>query len=197
MAIQQYKTFVLLVMVVLSFFAASPVLQKFVLDSQTTHLTEFSILGQYHNTTYPVNVASEAEQSLFLGVTNHMGSCVYYQIEVKFRNESQSAPDSFNKTNSALMPTGVIPLFLADNQTAELPITISFQYKTSTAAVTMQKIIINGFPMTANLPTLTWDNKNSGYLGNLFFELWTYNQTANAFQYDQRYVSLWLNFGFS
>ena len=40
---------------------------------------------------------------------------------------------------------------------------------------------------------IAWDPQRMGYYGNVFFELWIFNDTANAFQYNQRYVSLWLN----
>ena len=193
MPFQQYKTLILVVLVVLAFFAVSPALQQLALVPQTTHLTEFSVLGSYRNATYPFNVSSGEEQSLFLDVTNHLGSCAYYQIEVKFRNETQPAPDSFNKTNSALPSLAEFPFCLADNQTIELPVTVSFSYNISNTALNMHEIIVNGFPISTNLPTIAWDTKNSGYYGNLFFELWAYNETTNAFQYNQRYVSLWLN----
>lgn len=195
MPVQQYKTLILVVMVVLALFAASPALQQLVLVPQKTHLTEFSVLGPYHNATYPFDVASGEKQALFLDVTNHLGSCAYYQVEVKFRNETQSAPDSFNKTNSALSSLGDIPFCLADNQTIELPVTVSFSYNISNEALNMQKIIVNGFSISTNSTTIAWDPRNAGYYGNLFLELWVYNETANAFQYNQRYVSLWLDFG--
>ena len=116
MAIQQYKTLLLVVTVVLALFVASPAIQQLVAVPQTTHLTELSIFGAYHNATYPYNVEAGQSYPLYLNVDNHLGSCAYYQIEVKFRNQTQSAPYSFNDTNSNLPSLGNISFCVANNQ---------------------------------------------------------------------------------
>ena len=56
MPIQQYKTTILVVTIVLALFAASPAIQRLVVAPQTAGLTELSILGFYQNATYPFNV---------------------------------------------------------------------------------------------------------------------------------------------
>src|SRR5208283_20134 len=129
MALQQYKTLLLVVTVVLALFVASPALKQLVAVPQTTPLTELSIFGAYDNATYPYNVVVGQNYSLYLNVDNHLGSLAYYQIEVKFRNETQSAPDSFNDTASNLPSLGDISFSVANNQTLQLSINISFQYQ--------------------------------------------------------------------
>ena len=196
MAIQQYKTLLLVVTVVLALFVASPAIQQLVVVPQTTYLTELSIFGSYHNATYPYNITVGQNYPLYLNVDNHLGSCAYYLIEVKFRNQTQSAPDSFNHTSSNMASLGNISFIVANNEALQLPIDISFKYKldgNNKDQLDMQNIIVNGFSLSVSPTTIAWDPQGIGYYGNLFFELWIFNDTTNAFQYNQRYVSLWLN----
>ncbi len=196
MPLQKYKTLLLVVTVVLALFVASPAIKQLVAAPQTIPLTELSIFGAYHNATYPYNITVGQNYQLYLNVDNHLGSCAYYQIEVKFRNETQSAPDSFNDTNSNLPSLGDISFCVANNQALQLPITLSFQYQVdgnNPNQLDMQSIIVNGFSLSVSPTTIAWDPQNLGFYGNVFFELWVFNDSANAFQYNQRYVSLWLN----
>lgn len=196
MALQQYKTLLLVVMVVLALFVASPAIQQLVVVPQTTYLTELSIFGSDHNATYPYNITVGQNYPLYINVENHLGSCAYYQLEVKFRNQTQSAPDTFNRTSSDLSSLGNISLMVANNEALQLPIDISFQYQldgSNINQVDMQAVSVNGFSLSVSPTTIAWDPQKTAYLGNLFFELWVFNDAANAFQYNQRYVSLWLN----
>jgi uncharacterized membrane protein len=185
----------LVVTIVSALFVASPAIQQLLLVyPQTVHLTEFSLLGPYHNATYPYNVTVGKNYRLYLDVGNRLGSCAYYLVQVKFRNQTQSAPDSFNHTSSNQPSLDSISFFVADKETLELPIDISFQYKLgeNKTELDMQNIILNGTVLKANTP-IVWDSQRKGFYGNLFFELWIFNDTLNVFQYHQRYVSLWLN----
>jgi uncharacterized membrane protein len=196
MAIQQYKALVLVVTAVLALFAASPAIQQFTIAPQTTNLTELSILGSYHNSTYPYNITVGHYYPLYLDVANHLGYCAYYMIEVKFRNQTQSAPNAFNQTSSNLPSLADISFCLANNQALELPMNISFYYvlnQNQRLGLNMEDVIVNGFSLSVSQTTITWDSQRMGYYGNLFLELWIFNETTNAFQYNQRFVSLWLN----
>lgn len=196
MAVRQYKTLLLIVTVVLALFVASPAIKQLVALPQTTPLTELSIFGAYQNATYPYNVTAGQNYQLYLNVDNRLGYCAYYQIEVKFANETQSVPDSFNYTDSELPSLGDISFCVANNQALQLPVGISFQYQldaNNPNLLDMQNIAVNGFPLSLSSTTIAWDPQNLGYYGNVLFELWLFNNTANAFQYNERYVSLWLN----
>lgn len=196
MATQQYKSLILVVTAVLALFAASPAIQQISVNPNTDPLTELSILGIYHNATYPFNVSLGQSYQLYLNIDNHLGSCAYYQIEIKFRNQTQPGAGSFNDTSSTLAPIGEFSVCAANNQNLELPVNVSFTYQLDPYNATqldMQQITVNGFPLSLNSTTLTWDPQRLGFFGNLFFELWVFNDTTSAFQYDQRYVSLWFN----
>jgi hypothetical protein len=195
MGLQQYKVLLLVVTFASALFIASPAIQQILVIPQTEYFTELSLMGPYHNATYPSNVAVDENFHIYLNIQNHLGSCSYYIIQMKFRNQTQSAPDSFNHTNSDQPTLGSISFFVADKGTLELPIDISFQYKIDeniTDQLDMQTITLNGAALNANTTTITWDSLRKGFYGNLFFELWIFNNTVNAFQYHQRYVSLWL-----
>jgi len=77
---------------------------------------------------FPYNVASGQRYDLFLGVSNHLGHAAYYSVQIKFRNLTQSAPDSFNRTASSLTPLYNLNVLVADQETWELPVTFGFDY---------------------------------------------------------------------
>jgi len=195
MGLQQYKTLLLIVTVVLALFVASPVLQKLVYYPQTDFFTELSLFGSYNNATYPSNATTGDNYRLYLNVDNHLGSCAYYVIEPKFGNQTQFTPDSFNHTNSVLPSLSSITFFVADKESLQLPIDVSFQYQidpSNSGLLDVQSITLNGATISAYPTTIAWNSEKEGFYGNLFFELWIYNATANALQYHERYVSLWL-----
>ena len=195
MGLQQYRALLLIITAVSALFIASPALQQLVFFPQTDFFTELSLFGSYNNATYPSNVTAGDNYRLYLNVDNHLGSCSYYVIEMKFRNQTQSAPDSFNHTSSDLPSLGNITFFVADKKSLQLPIDISFQYtidRNITNQLDMQNITLNGAALNTKSTTIAWNSEKKGFYGNLFFELWIYNDTTNALQYHQRYVSLWL-----
>ncbi|MCL5948892.1 MAG: DUF1616 domain-containing protein [Candidatus Bathyarchaeota archaeon] len=195
MGLQKYRALLLILTAVSALFIASPALQKLVFFPQTVFFTELSFFGPYNNATYPSSVTVGNISRLYLNVDNHLGSCAYYVIEIKFRNQTQSAPDSFNHTSSVLPSLGSITFFVADNESLQLPIDVSFQYKidaNNSRLLDMQSLTLNGATINVNPTTIAWDSQKNGFYGNLFFELWLYNDTTNALEYHQRYVNLWL-----
>jgi hypothetical protein len=195
MGLSQYKTFILVAMTALALLIASPSIQQLLFYPQTDNLTEFWMFGPNHDAAYPANATADQTYRIYLDVTNHLGSAAYYNVELKFRNQTQSGPSSFDRTSSDLPALSSIALVAADNQTTETPLDISFQYHVvngTTSTLYMDTVTVNGFAIDASAITIAWDKEKSGFFGNLVFELYTYNGTTNAFQYHQRYLSLWL-----
>jgi uncharacterized membrane protein len=193
MALQRFKVLILIVTAVLALFIASPVLEQLIVMSQT-QLTEMWLLGPKHDATYPSAVNSSQQVRLYLDVSNHLGSYASYVAEVKFRNATQSAPDSFAQTSSKLPALARLTFFVADNATYELPIDVTFTYNVTegtTRQLQMQTVTINGEAISVNSTRIAFDSAKGGFYGNLFFELYLYN-SAGGFEYHQRYVSLWL-----
>jgi len=195
--ILQHKVVFIVVTAFLALLVASPVLEKALVYPQTESLTELWLLGPQHGAeNYPYNIAKNDNYSVFLGVTNHLGSCAYYVIEVKFRNLTQSAPDSFNRTPSSLASLYNLNFFLADNASLELPVTFSFDYTYDSAAssVFFSNLKFNNLNIDLNGYSASWDSERKVFFGALIFEIWVYNGTTNGFQYHERYVDLKLNF---
>ena len=195
--IQQHKVVFIFVTAFLALLVASPVLEKALVYPQTESFTELWLLGTQHGAeNYPHNAAKNDNYGVFLGVTNHLGSCAYYVVEVKFRNQTQSAPDSFNRTPSSLASLYNANVFLADNASWELPITFSFDYSYDSIAssVYFSRLQFNDVALSLNGYSTSWDPDRKGFFGDLVFELWLYNSTIGSFQYHERYVDLKLNF---
>lgn len=193
MKIQQYKTFILVITIALSLLIASPSIQQALVYPQTDKLTEFYLLGPNHDAAYPSNITQNQNNKMYLEIANHQGSCQTYQIEIKFRNQTQPAPNSFNHTHSNLPPLTTLTVAVAENSTEEIPLDISFQYTPSARLqLKMQNITINNYSLEVNSTTIAWDTQKMGFYGNLFFELWIYNSTTSSYQYHERYLSLWV-----
>jgi len=191
---EKYRTLILAIAAITALVFASPALQQLIVEPPTDPLTEMWLLGPDHTAAYPSNVTSGENYRLYLDVSNHLGSCAYYVVEVKFRNASQSAPDSFNRSYSDLSSIGSLTLFAANNQTTEMPLDITFHYKVNNASTMLDiaNLTVNGVALHPDGTTISYDKEKGGFYGNLFFELYLYSQTTNSFQYNERYNSLWL-----
>jgi uncharacterized membrane protein len=196
MRLHEYRILLVVVTVIVALLVASPALSRLTTLPRTEFFTEMWILGPNHEAQdYPFNITRGHNYDVFLGVGNHLGYFAYYLVEVKFRNQTQSAPNSFNRTSSSLPSLFNITAFVADEETWELPVTISFDYgyNATLTQVSLHIMILNGIELDMHPYTIEWDSKNSGCLGSLFFELWIYNAATSSFQYHERFVDLWLN----
>jgi hypothetical protein len=197
--LQQYKVLFLVGVSITALFVASPALQRLLVYPQTNFFTEMWLLGPKHMAeNFPFNITSNSNYTIFLGIGNHLGSCAYYSIQVKFRNQTQPAADSFNRTASSLPPLYSISAFVADKEELEIPISFSFNYVQDSYNGTLLQVrflnmAFNNSVLNLNDYTAVWDAEKSGFFGNLFFELWIYNGTVGGFQYHERFTGLWLN----
>jgi hypothetical protein len=219
----QYKALFLVVTGVVVLFIASPVLEKVLVYPQTEYFTELWLLGPQHTAeNYPHNITRGEDSSIFLGIANHLGSCAYYVVEVKFRNATQSGPDSFNRTCSSLEPLYSLNVFVPDKETLEMPMSFSLDYsfdevtrtayrnvpvsthdgnvtyRTISENVTLERANLNHLRLndvTVSLQGLSSDfnPQTREFFGNLVFELWLYNPQTSNLVYHERYVDLKLN----
>jgi hypothetical protein len=224
MAFHEYRVLFTAIIGILTLITASPALQRVLVYPQTEFFTEIWLLGPRHNAeNYPHNITNNANYTAFLGVANHLGSCAYYIIEMKFRNETQSAPNSFNHTHSSLSSLYSLTIFVADNDILEVPFTFAFNYKFQNVIrvvysnvtvpqgpgknATIEQRAYNVNVLQASFDSLRfndvtlslkgyssdWNPKTREYFGNLIFELWVYNSSVGSFQYHERYVDLKFN----
>jgi len=195
MNLQQYKALWIVVTAVLALLVASPALQRVLVYPQTDFFTELSLLGPGHMAEdYPFNITQNENYTVYLGITNHLGSCAYYEVQVKFRNETESAPNSFNQTASTLPSLYNVLVFVADKESCELPVTFSFDYSLfNKNQVVFNSLTFNGASLSLAGLSTDWNSTMSVFYGNLVFELWIYNGATNTFQYNARFVDLKFN----
>jgi hypothetical protein len=199
MNLQKYEVLFIVVISVLALLVASPVLQRLLVYPQTEFFTEMWLLGPEHKAeNYPLNITIRENYHVFLGIANHLGHCAYYLIQLKFRNQTQSAADSFSRTPSSLLPLYSITAFVADKEKLEIPISFSFNYVQSSYNDTLLQVrfidmTFNDTVLNLSGYTAVWDAERSGFFGNLFFELWIYNSTVGALQYHERFTGLRFN----
>jgi hypothetical protein len=194
--LQRYKVLFIVVIGVSALLVASPALQQILVLPQTEYFSELMLLGPGHLAEdYPFNITRNEYYSIFLDVGNSMGKCGYYQIQVKFRNETQSKVDVYNRTPSSLSSLYNITAFVANKENWELLTAFSFDYEyiPSSDQIHFNQLIFNGLQLDIHGYSASWNSTNNEFAGTLFFELWIYNDTLNAFQYDARFVSLRLN----
>ena len=141
---------------------------------------------------YPFNVSTDGNYNVTLGVGDHMGSSMYYQVDVMLRNESESMP---NGTFSSSLPVLYqYNIFLGDGQIWNDTLTFSFPQVvfSGNGSCSVNKMKLNDAEIQLDR-TAVWDNENYGFYYQLLVELWFYNQTSDELLYDGRYVGLWLN----
>ena len=196
MNLQEYKVLLLVIISVSALLVASPALQRLLIYPQTEFFTELWLLGPNHKgEKYPFNITRNENYNVFLGVGNHLGHCAYYVVQVKFRNLTQPAADSFNRTSSSLPSLYNITAIVADKETLEIPIVFSFDYayNENLSQVNFNRMMFNNVALNLNGYSTARDPQTNRFFGNLFFELWIYNDTIGTFQYHERYTDLKLN----
>lgn len=196
MNLQEYRILFMVIISVSALLVASPALQRLLTLPQTEFFTELWLLGPEHKAeNYPFNITRNENYNVFLGVGNHLGHCAYYVVQVKFRNLTQSAADSFNRTSSSLSSLYNITAVVADKETWEMPIVFSFdyQYNENASQVNFNRLMFNNVALNLNGSSTAWDPQANRFFGNLFFELWIYNDTISTFQYHERYTDLKFN----
>ena len=192
--LRQYKALWIVVTAVLALLVASPALERILIYPQTDSFTEVWLLGPSHMAeNYPYNIIANENYSVYLDIANHLGTCAYYIVDVKFRNETQSAPNSFNFTSSSLPSLYNLTAFVANGETWELPVTFEFSYNVTALQVDFNSMTFNGLNINLTGESSDWNSQAHAFYGNLFFELWIYNSTTSTFQYHDRFVSLLLN----
>ena len=196
MKLQKYKLLYIAVVVILALLIASPVLQKVIGNSRTELFTEVWILDSTHKMdSYPFNLVSGMSSNVFIGLSNHLGKLSYYQIQVKLRDQYEPGPDSLNLTPSSQPALYNIYVFVADNETWELPLSFSLNFsvenETGSKAI-LESMKFNGDTVNlSNYQVLA--DANQHRLVNLYFEVWVFVESSDTFEYHERFVGLWLN----
>jgi uncharacterized membrane protein len=189
------KTIIIFIVALLAIIAASPLLQRVLVYPQTEFFTEMYLFDSQHKTdNYPYNIARNVNYNVYLDVTNQLSHSATYQIQVKFRNELQSAPNSILNTPSSLPSLYNVETTVADKANWELPITFSLDYSLANAdQIDFNSLTFNDQHLSLNGLSTKYNSTTGIFYGNLIFELWIYNSATNTYQYHERYVDLKLS----
>lgn len=156
--------------------------------------SELYVLGPGHMAEgYPFNITEGVNYLVYVGVGNHMGSAAYYSLQVKFRNETEPLPNSTSDVPSDLASLYTYHVLIEDNKSSEVPLNFSLSDLSFFGnESTVGSILINGVRSTINEHS-SWDTNSTGFYYQIFVELWIYDRAADAFDFHNRFVSLWLN----
>ncbi len=200
MDIGKYGVTFFAVVAIVALLVASPALSRALVWPRSEFFSELSILGSGHMAEdYPFNLSSGQSYSVFLGIGNQLGYCAYYQVQVKFRNESQSMPSSFgaieDRVPSSLPSLFNVSAFVADQGSWELPVLFGFDYMydPNASMVGFESLTFNGNVLSLSGESTVWNATTSRFYGDLVFELWLYNSSTSSFGYHGRFVDLKLN----
>jgi len=204
MDLKDYRNLFTVCSLVLSFFAITPALNLFVSFSVEERFSELSILDPAHTAKVPnpFNVRVNSEESLFVTVGNHMGGSAYYMVYVKFRNQTQSFPNS--TMPSSLAPLYEFRVFLLDGEKwgwVDFEGLVRFKFLEvlrHADTVRVRRMMINNviFEMNSSAKWVVLnmgDFEYSGFFFQLFFELWLFDVSSRSFKYHDRFVGVWLN----
>jgi len=130
---------------------------------------------------------------VYLGIGNNVGSPCYYTCFVKIGNETQFLPNATLGTASSLPALYEYKSFVGKGGTWEAPLTFQVNNLAFTnGECQLSGMTINGVDYPVSIAS-AWNSNATGFFYNLFVELWIYNSTLGTIQYNNRYVSLFLN----
>jgi uncharacterized membrane protein len=195
MKFQDYRTVFQVSSLVLVLLAASPALSLIVSFPRSGEsFSELWLLGSNHMAeNFPFNVQTGEEISLFLGVGNHLGHSGYYLVYAKFRNQTQPPPNGNSSEPSSLHSIHEFQFLLADGDVWETPVTFEIlDASVEGDSMVVESVSVNDRAFEVDCSS-TWDSENKGFYFQLFFELWLYNSEGSSFQFNDRFVGIWLN----
>jgi hypothetical protein len=180
--------------IVLCLVFLSPTLAMLVPVPEGQKFSELWILGPTHMMEgYPFNILAGETYKVYLGVGNRIGHLGYYRVSVKVRTQSEPSPNTSSGAPSSLASLSEYNVFLRNDETWEHEFSFSFEgvlFEENTCRVS--KVLIGDYAVDLNKVAIRNDTSNAFYY-ELFFELWIYDVAAQSFQFNNRWVGLWLN----
>ena len=194
MQLKDYRILFLSITLIGILLFASPTIALFISAPVSEQFSVIYMLDHNHTfSNLPLNVKAGVIYSVYLGVSNYMGSSNYYTCSVKLASQNDHLPDPFHGTPSSLPELYQYKTFLANEGTWEVPLTFEIKnVNFANGASTISDISINGLEYSVNKATV-YDSSRNGYYYNLFVELSIYNSTLNNLIYNSRFVTLNLN----
>jgi len=191
----EYRAVFIVGGLILVLLASGPTVGLFLpLSREGERFSELWILGSGNMVEdYPFNVRADLSYLVYVGVSNHMGSSMYYNVTVKFRNQSEPSPNATTGTPSPLPPLYEYRVLLEDGEAWEAPVTFSFSGVSFSDDQSLVEIFkVNELAFDVDKVAL-WDAEGDGYYYQVFIELWIYNAKSSQFQYHNHFVDILLN----
>jgi hypothetical protein len=194
MKLEGYKLVFVAVGLIGVLLIASPALGSFIRLPGGEQFSELYLLGPGQMAeNYPSNVMTGLNYSVYIGVSNHLGSSAYYVLYVKFGNQTDQLPNSTTGTPSPLAPLYEYRFSVQDGGTWESPLTFSVTDAYVLGNQSMIKTLtVNDLAFSVDKPA-AWDENSTEFSYQLFLELWIYNAQNNSIQFNSRFVGLHLN----
>jgi len=192
--LEDYKAMFIVAGLIGVLLCASPALSLVLHLPMGEKFSELWILGPEHMAeNYAPNIRAGESYLVYVDVANHMRSSAYYVVYIKFRNQSEPLPNSTLGTPSSLEPLYEYRAFLRSDETWEATLDFSvFNVSFSENRTHVGILRINDVAFSVGKSAL-WDADLMGCYYQLFIELWIYDSEANAVQFHNRSVGLWLN----
>jgi hypothetical protein len=194
LGLSDYRLIFVVVTLIGILLIASPVLAEYVHLKNNVPFSEVYLLGSDQNPpSSPLNVVSNQENTLQAGVGNHLETSTYYALVFKLRNENEPLPSKSSETPSDLPQIFEVKHVIEAGQSWETKVTLLFSdISFSNNHCVLGKIIINNQEIQIN-KIAQFNEKDNGFYYQLFVELWAYNPNSRVFEYQNNFVSLWLN----
>jgi hypothetical protein len=194
MKIGGYKLIFVVVGLIGVLLIATPALSIIIPIPKGQQFSEVYLLGPQHTMeNYPFNITVGQNNSLYVGVTNQLGSSAYYVLYVKLKNQTDLYPNPAAGTPSAVPPLYEYRFFIQNGGNWASLLNFSVSSATFSENKSLVNVLtINNVAFTVNKPA-AWDSDSTMFSYQLLFELWIYNAQTNTVQYNNRYVSLQLN----
>jgi len=174
---------------------ASPAIASFVQLPGGERFSELYILGPQHTASgYPSALkVGEPTPTLFVGVTNDMGSSQLYSLSFKLANRTDPLPDQTIGSPSPIQQLFNYRMALVDNATKEYPVRLEITNAShSTNQATLNSLEVNGMSFNINKPSLISNDTSRAFYYRFIVELWIYNSETQLFEYNNRFVYLQL-----
>jgi hypothetical protein len=195
MNLREYRVVFIVGGLILVLVASTPTVSLFLpLSREYEHFSELWILGPEHMAEdYPFNVRADLSYLVYVGVGNHMGSSMYYNVVVKFRNQSEPLPNATTGTPSPLPALYEYRVFLGNGESWEIPVAFSFSGISFLDNRSLVEVFrVNELAFEVDKVAL-WNAESDGYYYQFLIELWIYSSESDRFQYHNRFVYLLLN----
>jgi hypothetical protein len=192
--INNYRKIFIVISLIGVLLIASPTLSVLLKTPSNDPLSEIYFLGpKLTQDSIPSNIIDGHKYMIYIGAGNEMGSTAYYRINLKVGSENETLPNRNLKKPSSLPTLYEYKFFLENEKDWQAPLIFSvagFKNNSMYNGV----FNINGIEYGLD-KSIKWEYQGNQLHTYLIAELWIFNETTGAFEYNNQYLSI--RFGIS